>query len=374
MEKINHNLLELARTMRGLSQKEAASAIGISQGKLSKAELGVQELTSETLEKVSEVYRLPLSFFFSNEEKTPTTHLHFRRKLTISRKSIDSFIAIIQFLKMAIDNLMKSFEFPEYSLPSIEVTDENGPVEIAQEIRFLLKLQEAPIPNLTNVLENAGILILKFDFGVEQIDGVSTITDEGHRIIFLNSAQPPDKMRFSLAHELGHLIMHFEVKTNYPDEIENQAHAFASELLFPISQARAYLPVFSFPTMLALKKKWGISMRAIAQKSKYFNLIDPESFRNLQKAFSKNGYTKKEPGFVAPENPTIIHKAIDLFQSELDYTLEEVLEIMNISDYSDYHEWFCTSSPIVFLNRLSSQNRQQENIPTKKFQKQANHG
>lgn len=61
-ETVNPKFLELARHLRQFTQKEAAELLGVSQGKLSKAEKGLQPLPSDIIENLQTVFNLPLSF------------------------------------------------------------------------------------------------------------------------------------------------------------------------------------------------------------------------------------------------------------------------------------------------------------------------
>lgn len=67
------------------------------------------------------------------------------------------------------------------------------------------------------------------DLGNQRVDGLSQWTAD-HPVIVVNSANPTDRIRWTLAHEIGHLVLHREDST---DDMEKEADAFAAEFLMP---------------------------------------------------------------------------------------------------------------------------------------------
>jgi len=103
--------------------------------------------------------------------------------------------------------------------------------------------QLGPLLRLPEITVNTtGVLL--FLIGSERIDGASTFVD-GIPYIFLANRFPP-RMLFTLAHELGHLIVQEDIKTpslnvdtiaerkkSAKNILEFYAHCFASALLMP---------------------------------------------------------------------------------------------------------------------------------------------
>lgn len=336
--KFNFQSLELAREARQYTQKEVASKISFSQSKLSKAEKGQQSLTEEDIEELAQIYDYPKSFFYQKSDSAPIGHLYFRRRISLPAKIINSFVANTRIYKKAIDELMNSVDMPEYDLGSYS-TEIHTPQEIAQKVRFILRINKGPVYNLVTLLEKHGILIAKIDFGTDKIDGLSSITDSGYKIIFLNLKMPNDRIRFSLAHELGHMLMHLDYPPKYSDETEREADDFASEFLMPKSEILPTLSNLTFQKLGDLKRYWLVSMRAVVRRAKNLGVIDEKQYRNLQIDFSRNGYTKKEPIILPAENPSIVPDIIELYKSELDYTDEDLMSTMCINSF-DYQRWF----------------------------------
>ena len=330
-------MLLLARESRGYSQTEVAAKLRISQGKLSKAEKGEQSLSTTSIEQLAKITDYPLSFFYQLSPDAPVGHHYYRRKISIPKKIMVQMEAKVKIFRSNIDQLADSIELPEYNIPTIK-TKNKTPEEISRIVRYELKIPKGPIENLVNILENNGVIIVKTDLFTNKIDGLSTVSEKGNRIIFLNMRMPNDRQRFSLAHELGHLIMHFDVPS-FPEEVENEADRFASELLMPALEIRNALRFLNFSKLGDLKRYWKVSMRSLVQRAKALEIIDKNQYRNFQINFSKKGMTKNEPIPLPEEQAFIIEEVVRLHRKDLGYSLEELSRVVNLNQ-DEFRERF----------------------------------
>ena len=350
MSNINFTLLETARLLRQKTQKEVVEAIGISQASLSKAEHGLQELPMDIMSKLYDYYDLPETFFLRSEGVSPLGHLYYRKKLTITNKVIDSFVAKVKIFKAIIDDLMSAVELPKYTLGNYVPNENLSAKEIARKIRYELKVYNGAVPNLSTLLENNGIIIIRFDFGTDKIDGLTTITDSDRKVMFINNQMPNDRIRFSMAHELGHLVMHLGNPPRSSDDAERQADEFASEFLMPEEEIRPMLLNVNIQTLGMLKRKWRVSMHALVRRAKDLETITYQQYRNLQMYFSKKGYTKSEPIPLPIENPTMWDETLKLYRDELGYSDEDLMSVMKINQ-RDFASWFSPKPRLISLFR-----------------------
>lgn len=351
MGAINNELLELARQLRQRTQKEVAVHIGVSQGKLSKAEQGLQDLPDDAIQKLADFYKLPITFFQREKDASPVAHLYFRRKITVSTKILDAFIAKVKIVKMIIDDIMSSVELPDYSIGSYTPDDCTTIQDIADKIRYKLGIYRGPVPNLTTLLENNGVIIVKFNFGTEKLDGLSTVTNKGYKIIFLNSCMSNDRLRYSLAHELGHLVMHIDTPPKCIEATEDEANAFASQFLMPEQEIKPMLYNLKLQELAELKRHWRVSMRALIRRAYDLGTLNQQAYRNFQIFFSKKGYNKQEPVCLPIEMPTILANTLKLYKEELDYSDADLMNVMTLKN-EDYRELFCPQTPIISLRCL----------------------
>lgn len=338
MNNVNSEMLILARQLRKMTQDEVCKKTQISQGLLSKAENGLKNLPYECLDKLSKQYDFPIDFFYRDGDLSPVSHLYFRRRLTLSAKTIDSFVAKSRIIKLALDDLFDAVELPEYNLGSYDPS-ETSPQDIADIVRYKMKIYRGPVPNLISLLENHGIIIFKMDFGTDKIDGLSTITNKGHKVIFLNNTMPNDRIRFSLAHELGHMVMHLENTPSSVEEAEKQANIFASQFLMPELEIKHMLYGLNVALLGDLKRKWKVSMQSIIRRALDLGVITEQTRRNFQIRFSQEKWTKNEPIPLPLETPSLINSTISLYKNELNYSNEDLQRIMKINR-SDFTEWF----------------------------------
>lgn len=108
------------------------------------------------------------------------------------------------------------------------------------EMLLDLEIKELPV-KITDLCRRIGIPVKFADLGAEQ-DGYSAIVND-KPIIVINSLKRDNtaRMRFTVAHELGHIMLGhvgvYELVNREPspsdNEIEQQANIFASRLLAP---------------------------------------------------------------------------------------------------------------------------------------------
>src|SRR5437588_10942690 len=102
---------------------------------------------------------------------------------------------------------------------------------------------------------------------------------------------PPDPERYSLAHELGHLVGH---SAPHPT-MEEEANRFASEFLMPAADIRASLHDITIPRLAALKRYWKVSMAALLRRAYELGTINERRYRFMNIQLSKAGYKMREP-------------------------------------------------------------------------------
>ncbi|MFN7491885.1 MAG: ImmA/IrrE family metallo-endopeptidase [Cyclobacteriaceae bacterium] len=336
-------MLILARESRGISQSELAARIGISQGKLSKSEKGEQGLPKEAFELICQTLDYPETFFFQKTPTSPVSHYYYRKRVTIPQKVMVQIEAVVKILRQNIDSLIEAVDLPEFKLQAFD-PESSSPEEIARKTRYLLNIEKGPVPSLVNLLENNGIMIVKTDLFNEKIDGLSTISDKGIHIIFLNERMPNDRQRFSLAHELGHILMHFDIPT-ISENVEEEANRFASEFLMPQEEIVNSLRQLTFAKLGELKRYWKVSMKALVKRAKDLKTINDKQYRNFQINFSKKEMSKSEPIPLSEESPYILNEVVKLHLNELGYSPGELANVINLNPQEFEHRFLVTERP-----------------------------
>ena len=182
-----------------------------------------------------------------------------------------------------------------------------------------------PINNLTVAIENAGGIIIPCSFGTRKIDAMSQWAVDLPPLIFLNKEVPGDRLRFSLAHEIGHIIMH-QVPTN---DIEREADKFAAEFLMPKAEIAPYLTNLSIPKLANLKPYWKVSMAALLMRAGDLKKITDRQKQYLWTEMGKRGYRVKEPIDIPMEKPKTINDIVDAHLGGLGYSVAELSSLVH---------------------------------------------
>ena len=330
-------MVVLARESRGLSQKELSDMSGLSQGKLSKIENGLTNVTTEDIERLSTSLKYPLSFFARNERiyGVGLSEYFHRKRQSVSQKILNKVYAKLELRRMEIATLLKSVDLGEVTLPRIDPDDYGNDIEkIAQIVRATWQMPKGPVDNVVELIEEAGALIIPFDFEKANIDGISVWHAGMPPLIFINYDRPMDRIRFTLCHELGHLVLHRNPPTDGND-IEEQADRFASEFLMPKQDIAASLNNLSIQKLAALKPYWKTSMASLLKRASDLGKLTERQTRYFWMQMNKLGYRTMEPPELCPpvENPTLLDEIIKLHQSELRYSVNDMSRAMDLSPY-----------------------------------------
>ena len=329
MSSLNFNpeLLSTARNYKGWNQNKAAKLCGMSQSKYSKIENGVCFPDENAIEIFATVFNFPKQFFRKTARKVGipmSFHEMYRKTKSVSMKDQVRVSADLTLRLMCISSLLNSVDIqPELPLPQYDAEDYgNDGARIAGMVRRTWLVPNGPIHNLTVLVEKAGIIIFPCYFPAPKVDGVTVKIIGMPPVIFLNDNTPADRMRYSLAHELGHIIMHNQISTTMEDE----ANQFASELLMPEQEMKhEFNQTINLRRLVELKRIYKVSMAALLVRAKSVGKISVHQADYLWRQISRLGYRKEEPPSTQFEKnpPSILKKMFDLHMKELGYSIED---------------------------------------------------
>jgi Zn-dependent peptidase ImmA (M78 family) len=153
--------------------------------------------------------------------------------------------------------------------------------------------------------------------------------DKGYPLFLLNSSAPGDRARFSLAHEVGHAILHAEPGGTALQE--KQADEFAAEFLMPAKSIRGELRKgVDVNRLVALKPEWGVSMAALVRRALDVNALSEWQYRNLMVEMSMLGYKVQEPIIIEAEHATSIAKVVGSLIRDRGYTVEQLASLTGL--------------------------------------------
>ncbi len=329
---MNHKQLTFAREFRGYSQTELANSIaGLSQSNLSKFEKGFGVLSEEIQKKIIKFLDFP-ELFFHKKINSFIENANYRKKATVNKTSILKFENKAKIIGYLVDEFSEVIEWPEFTLSPLNVEEGFSVEYIANYTRKLLKLEkDEPVKNIFTILERSGIIIYEVSDN-ESFDGVSFITDKGYPIIIVNKNFSNDRKRYTLAHELGHILMHndnhFPI-SSFRDK-ESEANLFAAEFLMPQDAIKNSLRSLKFNDLGMLKSYWLTSMASIVRRSKMLNCIDDNKYKYFSIEMSRNGWRKKEPIEVFIDKSSCFKNAVNIFKNELNYSENDFINFSSL--------------------------------------------
>lgn len=332
--RFNFNNLLLARESRGITQKKMAEAIdGLNQGNLSKMEKGLLPVPEKLIGKIADYLDFPVSFFYKESQDRGLNTFFYRKRVTIPTRSIMQMEAKFDLIRMAVDELLDSVEIPDFSIPSIPVSDDITPEAIAQRIRLYLRLPKGPIDKLVSRLEKHGVIIIFIQDVPEKFFGVTMFTNKSQPILFVNNALSNDVKRFTIGHELGHLVMHLRenVYSKQEKELDKEADIFSSEFNMPQTECRKDLIHLRYSDLPSIKMYWKISKAAICYKAKTIGILGDSQYKYFMMQLSSSGQRKKEHEYIDLDKPTLLHRIIKVHQEDLEYNENQLTDLTGLS-------------------------------------------
>ncbi|MBK7143595.1 MAG: ImmA/IrrE family metallo-endopeptidase [bacterium] len=331
MRNVNAEMLILARESRGLTQRQLADMVEIAQSAISKYENGLLDVPEEHVTDIANALDYPESLFSRRDsiEGSGSTCMYHRKRQTLPVHELRRIHAYTILTMIRVARLLRSASMePAYPFPRYDVNEYGGPDVIAGLVRRAWRLPMGPIKDLTAVIENAGGVIIPLSFGTRKLDAISQWPVGMPPMFFINSDMPFERIRFSLAHELGHLIMH-AIPT---PEQEPEADEFASSFLMPEEVIRRDLRFLSIPNALQLKPTWRVSMQAIIYRAYHLGEISESKYRRLFTDIGRMGYRLREPTPIDPEEATTLQRLAKLHLEDQRYSLKELCGLLDISE------------------------------------------
>jgi len=338
----NPEMLTLARQARGVSQRELAELLSVSPGWLSKIEGGVKKITQEQLRRTADILDYPTDFFMTNRRVygPGISELFHRRRRNVPIRVLDRNQAQMEIRRMHLADMLNGLDIDDIDIPTYDIHEFNGNIQdIARTVRARWQLPTGPLHNVTKSIEEARGIIIPFDFGTKRIDATSCWPPNMPPLFFADTTAPGDRLRFSLCHELGHLVMHQD--TPNPD-MEAQANEFAAEFLMPEKDIRPYLANLSLEKLVTLKPYWKVSMSALLYRARDLGEVTPRHAKTIWIQMGQYGYRVREPMEldIPTEKPALYEEVIGVYSNEMDYSLSDLAKLFRMREHEVCHIYF----------------------------------
>lgn len=313
----NGRRLLALRELLGLTQQDLARALGISQPGLSKIEKAERPLSTDLIDRASRHYDVPAQFFLIPPGLLDIGVPTFRKSSTARAGEERQILRTYrEAARVYADAAEASGYHTNQIPPTLAASDADT---AAEQIRRLAGIDAtAPIGNMTRLLERLGIGVIwhltPTDDGPSAHAGISIPAASPTRpLVALASHLPGDAARFTLAHELAHLIWDQDAQpwTSSRSPQEKRAHDFASALLLPADMIRTRVTdTLNLNGYLPIKAEYGASLAAIIMAAKRLHVITPQRARSLFIQLSARGWRTQEPVHVGDEKPLLLTQAL----------------------------------------------------------------
>lgn len=325
---ISSETLKTARLACAMTLKSLSEATGISSPTLSRMESGDRVPSTDEAHTLASALNQPLEALCRPlvTEKLGLSAFYHRKLSRASAKAVQAIEAQCSLNIIPLRELFNMTEMPEDdSVFTIDLDDAKGSAEVAAHmVRQAWRLPDGPIDNIFKVVESVGCVVIHRDFGIREMDALYQKVAGSPPIFWVNSRKPLDRVRFSVAHELGHLILHEERPVD-DGQAEREADEFASAFLMPKGEFKSTCPAnLKIHHLVQLKRYWRCSMSAIVRRAKDTGRITPDQYKTLNIIMSKRGWRKCEPHPITPESPTLLANTINACITECELTIDEL--------------------------------------------------
>jgi Zn-dependent peptidase ImmA (M78 family)/transcriptional regulator with XRE-family HTH domain len=318
-----HRIVEL-RHLLVLTQKELASVIGIAQSYLSDLERGRLELTPAAIHRICAATATPASFFQYSTPPYSANDINFRTHTRmVSAKQRDFVIQAYKEIERISAMLAHApvVRVKRVVIPFAGHTDlsDHDLELLADDIRAAYGLtSDAPIPNVTRMMEQAGIAIASIStpFGNDRLleghCGMSRWPAGSPRAsVGFVAGMAGDRQRFTLAHEFGHVVLHSRRSVSDPKQRQREAEYFAGALLLPRPYAQQTITEsLTLHDYLRIKAEFGISIHTIITRAQHLDLITWDRQHSLMLQLSTRGWRHNEPVHIDRESPQLLHSEL----------------------------------------------------------------
>jgi Zn-dependent peptidase ImmA (M78 family)/transcriptional regulator with XRE-family HTH domain len=319
-----------ARKAMRLSQPQLGELVGVTRQSISAYEAGQKVPESPTFERLVTVLGQPPSFFTTEDKPVFGAYgPRFYRKTGPDTDRRNEACTVLGNWFVQVTRYFDAhINYPPVDIPAAQPADPSGrytgeEIETAAgDCRKQWGLGLGPISNVLALLESKGVTACRYSIDGERVDAFSFWNGDRPFIFMAAERESGARVRYDLAHELGHLILHRWIEAAEIEdpktlkEIEREADRFASAFLLPGKSFANEVYTPRLDAFVDLKRRWKVSIQAMVYRSRDLELIDEDQFTNLYKSISFRKWRTREPlddpAQIAIEQPRVLSKAARL--------------------------------------------------------------
>ncbi|UGB34521.1 ImmA/IrrE family metallo-endopeptidase [Microbacterium sp. cx-55] len=269
----------------------------------------------EVIDRLARVLEVQSEFFNVGRPmaRMDTLNAHFRslRSARVSdRQRALATTTLVWELTFALERYIK---LPDPDLPRLAAG--TSPADAAQALRAHWDLPDGPVKHLVATAEAHGVVVVVRPLSeVQSVDAFSAVIVE--RPIIITTPRRTANVfrhRFSIAHEIGHLLMHAD-SAEQSAAIEREANEFAAAFLTPAAAMDAVLPQrINVASLDRIGRTWGVSSKSLVRRMVERGRVTESSARRAYQRLAVDYDPEADPTSAYPgEVPTLLQKAAEL--------------------------------------------------------------
>ena len=332
--------LRYFRLRKQMTKKELASRAGLSSMALSYYEKGERMPGMETLKRLAAVLDVNVSDFLRAHD----TDLTFRHGEFRKRGELTSFEE--EYIREAIEEYCSRLftvieilggDLIPHSPSAGTLTLSDDFEEDSALLRELLGFPSSgPLGNITNHLENIGIIVIPVEKAPAGFSGTKGFVND-IPYIAVNDDMSGERQRSTIGHELAHLFFSWPEKTDERKR-ETTATAVSGAFLFPSEDAKRELGLkrkrASYDLSL-ISEEYGISMYLLMKRAEKTGIINSSTARKFYLLAESLGWNTNEPERIAREKPLMLEKLVFRAVSEGEISVQKGAELLS-EPYCDF--------------------------------------
>lgn len=328
--------------MHGYSRKQLSEMLGVTEQAVWQYENSYTSPKMQIVNELKRIFNVKSKYFYTKDMITrymtsanvDVMNIAYRSKVwnVISKTQaeakhveyLDTFVNYIT-AKVSLPTL-KIIKLRDEVIEYLNHSEDDRSTQInkvAKLARKRLGFEQITNDDLMFLVEKSGVFVFEKTIG-EEIDAYSLWTrNERPYIILGNMKRSAVRRNFDIAHELGHLLLHYRLEFTNLDRkehkiIENEANIFAGAFLLPEDEFALDMKYVAHITnpdaYLDLKKKWKTSLQVLGYRAAHLGIIEPKDHRNFYAAMHRKEYLKIEPldEIIPLQKPMKIKTIIDL--------------------------------------------------------------
>ena len=298
------NRINSARLLAGLSLRELANALDgiVSHNAISKYEKGEMMPDSKVLIALSKALDVKTDYFL-RPQTVEISNIEFRKKSSLTVKKTNS---IKENIKDNIERYIELETFLNFEntfinpIKAVVIKNAEDVENAVEQLLHQWDLGINALPNVIEILEDKDIKVVEIDAD-EKFDGLSGWANQNIPIIVINQNFTVERKRFTVLHELGHLLLSINSEKFTHKEIEKFCNIFAGAMLLPketmFNELGKKRNSISINELIYIKESYGISIQGIMARAKDLGVISNDQYVRFRIRVNQDQNLKLEIGY-----------------------------------------------------------------------------